>query len=391
MKITSVKGIALRCPCAPISDALSTSTARQALLVRVETDTGLYGLGEAFTYGTPLAVMKYLVENTLGPVIVGADPANIEELWNTMYLRTLAGGRRSMMMGAISGIDIALWDLLGKLEHKSVCELLGQCSDRVASYASAGFYAPGKDVDALRREFEGYLSMGYTDGKLKIGRNLDRTPAPLRYMANQDWAVSVDTDWKRIEAVRKVLGKGRLIVDTNASWTAEMTLANSGMLSRLGVDMIEEPIPFEDMEGFARLCRELPEEMQVIGCETQQGLAAFTAMVKAGALDIVQPDVGWAGGITEVRRIGQMAQDNGRKISLHCFGSAVLFAASLHVAAAMPNTESFESEENPNPLKTDITTKPFEADRHMSWYVPQGEGLGIDIDWEKLQCYTVTV
>ena len=149
MKITAIQGIMLRCTCSPISDALSTSTARQALLVKIETDAGLYGIGEAFTYGAPLKIMKYLVEEQLGPMLIGQDPAEIEKHWNTMYWRTIAHGRRSMTMGAISGIDIALWDLLGKAAHMPVCKLLGQHLDRVPSYASVGFYAPGKDLHKL--------------------------------------------------------------------------------------------------------------------------------------------------------------------------------------------------------------------------------------------------
>ena len=117
MKITAIRGIMLRCTCSPISDALSTSTARQALLVKIETDAGLYGIGEAFTYGAPLKIMKYLVEEQLGPMLIGQDPTEIEKHWNTMYWRTIAHGRRSMTMGAMSGIDIALWDLLGKAAH----------------------------------------------------------------------------------------------------------------------------------------------------------------------------------------------------------------------------------------------------------------------------------
>ena len=107
------------------------------------------------------------------------------------------------------------------------------------------------------------------------------------------------------------------------------------------------------------------------------------------AVDILQPDVGWAGGITECRKIGALAEASGRKISLHCFGSAVLFAASLQLAASMANTEMLESEENPNPLKDEIMKGRFEADEHMRFFVPQGDGLGIELDWERIGQYTI--
>ncbi|MCC8127544.1 MAG: mandelate racemase/muconate lactonizing enzyme family protein [Clostridiales bacterium] len=390
MKITAIKGIPLRCSCSPISDALSTSTARQALLVKIETDTELYGIGEAFTFGAPLVVMKYLVENQLGPMLVGEDPTNIEKCWNTLYIRTLAHGRRSMTMGAISGIDIALWDLFGKAVHLPVSRILGAVYDRIPAYASGGFYAPGKDLDGLREELENYKKQGYRDTKIKIGRNLDRIGLPLSYMGNQDCAVRVEDDYRRVELAKSIVGEGRLIVDTNASWDSFTALSRGRELSRLGVDWLEEPIPFEDLEGLQRISRELPE-LQIIGCETQQGSRNFETMIKMDTLDIVQPDIGWAGGFTECRKIGVLAEASGRKISLHCFGSAVLFAASLQLAASMANTEMLESEENPNPLKSDISVKPFEADEKMNFYVPDGDGLGIELDWEKMEKYTVSL
>lgn len=388
MKITAVKGIALRSACSPISDALSTSTARQALLVKIETDTELYGIGEAFTYGAPLAVMRHIVEEQLGPMLIGKDPGKIEEIWNTLYWRTLAHGRRSLTMGAISGIDIALWDLLGKAAHMPVSRLLGHHWDKIPSYASAGFYAPGKGIDGLRKEMEGYREQGYRDAKLKIGRNLDRPGAPLRYMADQACSVTVEEDYRRVEAVKEIFPDGRVIVDTNASWDSYTALTCGRELYKLGVCWLEEPIPFEDLEGLRRISRELPQ-LEIIGCETQQGVKNFETMVRMDAVDILQPDIGWAGGFTECRKIGALAEASGRKISLHCFGSAVLFAASLHLAASMANTEMLESEENPNPLKDDIMKGHFEADERMSFFVPEGDGLGIELDWEKIGQYTI--
>lgn len=390
MKITAVKGIPLSCACSPIGDALSTSTFRQALLVIVETDSSCYGIGESFTFGAPLAVMKHIVEMQLAPMIIGQDPSQIEMLWNTMYWRTIAHGRRSLVMGAISGIDIALWDLLGKMSHMPVCKLLGACSHKVPTYASGGFYGPDKGIDGLRAEMEGYIKKGYRNAKLKIGRNPDRPGSPLRYMANREWGVTEEEDIKRMEAVREILGIGRMIVDANASWDSGTALQMGRELGRLGVSWLEEPVPFEDLEGLGRISRELPHIL-IAGCETQQGLKNFETMVRLDAVDVLQPDIGWAGGFTECRKIGAMGEAAGRNISLHCFGSAVLFCASLHLAASMANTEMMESEENPNPLKSDLAEEPFEADGQMDFYVPQGDGLGIALDWTKVEKYTIMV
>ena len=384
MKITKVTGIALRVPCRPVADALTTSSARQALLVRVETDAGIEGIGEAFSFGAPLAAMQAILDAQLAPSLIGEDPLEIERLWQTLYWRTIANGRRSLTMAVLSGIDIALWDILGKAAHQPVCRLLGRYSDRVPSYASGGFYAEGKGVDGLKREIEGYLSRGYRDAKIKIGRTLDRPGAPLSYMANQACAVTPEEDFERVAAAKALLGSGLLIVDTNASWDSYLALSRGRELARLGVSWLEEPIPFEDLEGLQRISRELPQ-LQIIGCETQQGAANFATMIRMDALDIAQTDAGWVGGISETVKIGRIAAAAGRKISLHCFGSAVLFAASLHAAAAMANTERIESEENPNPLKTGLLKAPIEADEHMNFFVPQGDGLGIRLDWDKVE------
>ena len=207
-------------------------------------------------------------------------------------------------------------------------------------------------------------------------------------MANQACAVSVEEDYKRIEVAKQIVGSGKLLVDTNASWDAQTALSFAPELARLGVAWLEEPIPFEDIEGMKKLNAAVPQ-LHVIGCETQQGMKNFQHMAQEDAISIVQPDVGWAGGITECRKIGAMAQAMSKPISLHCFGSAVLFAASLHLAAALPNTEMMESEENPNPLKTDIMKGSFETDSQMSFFVPEGDGLGVDLDWSKMEKYVI--
>lgn len=387
MKITAIQGIMLRCSCEPVSDALSTSTARQALLVKIDTDSGIYGIGEAFTYGAPLPVMRYLVENQLGPMLIGKDPSLIEEHWNTMYWRTIAHGRRGLIMGAISGIDIALWDLLGKVLHKPVCDLLGRVSDRVPSYASGGFYGPGKDLDGLKRELEGYKNRGYRHMKIKIGRTKESTMAPLAYMSNQEWSVTYEEDCRRVEAAKAIVGEGKLLVDTNASWDCKTALSRGRELVRMGVDGLEEPIRFEDLEGMKQLTRELP--LQIIGCETQQGLMNFQVMAQQQAVDVLQPDVGWAGGISECRKIADMALGYGKTVSLHCFGSAVLLAASLHLSASVTNAGMIESEENPNPLKSELIRESFETDHEMNFLVPQGDGLGIQLDWKKVEKYVI--
>lgn len=386
MKITSVKGIQLRCPCEEIHDALSTSIARQAFLIRIETDKGIWGIGEAFSFGAPLNALQTLLDQQIAPIILEKEAENIEELWQTMYWRTLANGRRSLTMAIISGVDTALWDILGKAAHMSVSHLLGLAFQKIPTYASGGFYAPGKGLDGLRKELSSYRKKGYKDAKIKIGRT-SSNPF-LDYMDNKNDKVSEEEDWQRIQAAHEIMEDGMLMVDTNATWTADQVIQNAPKLQTYGVKIIEEPLPFEDVDGYRKIADAVPS-LVIAGCETQQGLKNFQNLLKENQIDILQPDVGWAGGISEVKKIGAAALAANKKISLHCFGSAVLFAASLQTAAAMSNTIAMESEENPNPLKTDILKTPFQTDPEMNFFVPDGPGLGIEVDWDHIEKYIV--
>ena len=355
MKITAVKTIGLRWECPVMSDAMSVCRARQALWIKIETDTEIYGIGEAFCYGSPLVIAKHIVEDQLAPAIIGEDPENIELLWQRMYWRNVPNGRTGLVMGCISGIDIALWDILGKAAKMPVSKLLGAHSDRVPAYASGGFYALGKDLDGLKKEVEGYLKKGYQDVKIKI---------------------------RRIAATRELVGpRGRVAADINAAWPVEAVLNAVRDFRSAGLSWLEEPILFEDEEGLKQLRTELME-IALMGYETTQGCKNFGRLLKENAMDIVQPDIGWGGGFSELRKIGLAAQSFSKPVSLHSFGSCVHFAASLQLAGSLPNTEAIESEENQNILKTGVLKTPFEHDEYMNFYVPQLPGLGIEIDWD---------
>lgn len=390
MKIVSVKAIGMRWECPVMSDAMSVCRVRQALWIKIETDKKITGIGEAFCYGSPLLIAKHIVEEQLAPAVIGEDPTDIELLWQKMYWRNVPNGRNGLVMGCISGIDIALWDILGKAAGLPVSKLLGAHQDKVPAYASGGFYAPGKDLDGLKREVEGYKKKGYRDIKIKIGRNPEITGNAVRYTQSKDFSVTYGEDMDRIRTVREIMGKeGRLAADINAAWPVEEVLRASDDFHKAGLNWLEEPILFEDVEGLKQIRRELLG-ISLMGYETTQGCRNFVNLMKENAMDIVQPDVGWGGGISELRKIGLAAQGFSKPVSLHSFGSAIHFAASLQLAAGFPNTEAIESEENDNFLKTGVLKTPFEHDEHMNFYVPQLPGLGIEIEWdavEKIQVF----
>ena len=182
MKIADIRTIALSCRVdPPYASAAGVQAQRGALLVEIETDDGTIGIGEAGLGGGATATV---IEKTLKPLLVGEDPLLIEGLWQKMFARTRQYGRRGVVMQAISGIDIALWDIAGKIAKMPVYRLLGACRDRVEAYASGGFYQEGKGVDGIAGEAEGYRARGFKGMKMKIGRN-PSTQTHLRQLLGQ--------------------------------------------------------------------------------------------------------------------------------------------------------------------------------------------------------------
>ena len=199
MKITDIKTIKLQYPYKTwIADGCGSCGARGAFLIFVETDTELCGIGEAATFGSSMDAMEFIVEKQLKPLLVEEDPTRIEYLYQKMVWNNWANGRKGLVLGAISGIDIALWDLLGKIAGLPICKLLGQVSDRVQAYASAGFYAEGKNLDMLQKEIEGYLDRGFTAFKMKIGRTSNNYKMRLRFMKNGEFYLTPEEDKARI-------------------------------------------------------------------------------------------------------------------------------------------------------------------------------------------------
>lgn len=391
MKIVSIKLFELKYQYEKdliVSDALATSTARQGLLLKINTDDGYYGIGEAWGYGNPTRIQRAIIEDQLTPMLIGEDPTKIEYLFQKMYWRTIAHGRRGIVMGAISGIDIALWDLLGKIAGLPVYKLLGGHNPKVSSYACGGFYANSKGVDGLRKEIQGWIDKGYQAFKIKVGRNNDNPALPIRYVANRNNAVSLDEDLTRVELLREMVGDKTIIVDFNASWDTATMKRAAKRLEAAQVNVIEEPYQFEDNNAYQEL-RTICPSAQIMGFETEQNEFNFSKIIDNNEVDILEPDIGWCGGFSTVKKIAYEAEAHFKPVSMHSFGSAIHFAASLQMAAALSNTFPIESETNFNPLRSDIMKVPFKIDKKMNFYASENPGLGIEIDWNKVATYQV--
>jgi L-alanine-DL-glutamate epimerase-like enolase superfamily enzyme len=381
MQIVDVRTIPLSYRCEkPYMSAAGAQAARSAVVVEVEADNGLVGIGEAGSAGGPLVSTQVVVEQELKPLLVGEDPLRIERLWQKMFWRTRQHGRRGIVMHAISGIDIALWDLAGKVAKLPVYRLLGAYRDKVEAYASGGFYQEGKGVSAIAEEAGHYIVQGYRAMKMKVGRNPSTQTNMREMLANSDMCVvSLDEDLARIEAVRKALGRdAKLMVDINCAWSPALAIQMGQAMAPYQLYWIEEPVATDDIRGSAEVARTLGTA--IAGYETEVGLYGFRELITQGAVDIVQPDIGWTGGFTECRRIAAFAQAYNIMVAPHAFSSALTLVASMHLLASLSNGLMLEFDQNPNALRQELLKEPITTDGQGFVTLPDRPGLGVELD-----------
>jgi L-alanine-DL-glutamate epimerase-like enolase superfamily enzyme len=387
MRIKDIRTIALSYKCEPpYASASGVQARRGALLVEIETDDGTIGIGEAGVGG---GVTATCIEKDLKPLLIGEDPLMIEGLWQKMFVCTRQYGRRGIVMNAISGIDIALWDIAGKVAGMPVYKLLGACRDRVEAYASGGFYQEGKGVDGIAGEAEGYRARGFKGMKMKIGRN-PSTGTHIRQVTGNAEFCEVDPseDLARIAAVRKALGpRAKLMVDVNCAWSPAFAIEMGREMAPYKLFWIEEPVMTDDIDGSARVADAL--DTAIAGYETEVSLTGFRELIQRGAVDIVQPDIAWTGGFSEGKRIAAFAQAHHRMVAPHAFGSAVLLMASLHYAASISNGLVLEWDQNPNGLRTDLLKHDWQLESDSTIKLPERPGLGVELDREAVDRYRV--
>jgi D-galactarolactone cycloisomerase len=387
MKIVDIRTIPLSYRCEPPYGSAGGMQARRgALLVEIETDERVVGIGEAGVGGGATAGV---IEKVLKPMLLGEDPLLIEGLWQRMFARTRQYGRRGVVMNAISGIDIALWDIAGKVARLPLYRLFGGCRDRVEAYASGGFYQEGKGVDELAGEAEGYRARGFKGMKMKVGRN-PSTGAHLRHLVDHAELCEVDPeeDIARVAAVRRALGpQAKLMVDANSAWSPSFAIEMGRAFEPYKLYWIEEPVATDDIAGSARVADAL--STPIAGYETEIGLYGFRELITRGAVDIVQPDIAWAGGFSECRRIAALAQAHHLMVAPHAFAGAVLLAAALHFIASIPNGLVLEFDQNPNGLRDELLKEPFRIETDGTIKLPERPGLGIELDRGAVERYLI--
>lgn len=347
-------------------------------LVLVHTDEGLSGIAEVDSVPSVIrAIVEAPRSHThamgLKEAIMGADPADVEGLWERMYDLTSYYGRRGAVIHAISAVDIALWDLRGKALGKSVGSLLGtQKRDRVLAYGTV--YPLGETPDEVRRNIDRGLKLG-----LKA----------IKIVADPFWRDDLDKTAGIIRAAREHVGPDiRLMVDAATAWTdADQGLPLMPIFKEYDFFWVEAPLPIDDLDGHARF--------QGFGVPIGGGDLGLTTRFEyeeafvRGKIDIAQPDVTMAGGITELMRISALAKRLGKRVVTHGYKSNITIAANLAFLSQHWADEPCEYSTSESPLRWQLTKEafPIEADGRIT--VPDAPGLGVSLDPATVEKYRI--
>ncbi len=388
MKITRVETICLHyeMPYA-LTYARGEYQEREALLIKVHTDEpGLFGWGEVAMWGGPWATSVAVIEKEIAPLIIGLDPRRPEYIWERVYQQTYYHGRKGILIACLSGIDIALWDILGRSAGQPVWRLLGGYARPLRTYASSGYYRREYSLDDLANDVDQARRDGFLGYKMKVGNIAGAIHAdtlhetPLR--------VSFDEDIARVRVVRKALGADLdLMCDATTSLDHKTAMAYADVFEELQVRWFEEPTQPENINGCAELARRT--RIPIAGFETETSKFNFAALMDAGAIQVVQPDVIQVGGITEARKIAAYAQMRHLLFSCKNYSTAVSLAACLNLLYALPNADYFECDMDPSPWRAEILNTPLYT-FEMGYVAPfDRPGLGLDINDEQLEKWRV--
>ena len=372
MKIAAIETFDLTCPLErPFGWSQGWLDQRSTTLVKVTTDDGLVGWGEG--------AAASLIDGLLAPLLIGQDPMDRAGLWERMFHALYNGNNAVGLAGsALSALDIALWDLAGKATGLPVCALLGgKVRDKVAVYATGLYYTEGEFPDRLLDEARGYVAAGFKGMKTKVG------------------GLSIAEDVARVKALREAIGPDiHLMVDANEAYNVTTAIRIGQKLADLDLVWFEEPVNAQDLDAYLEVKAALP--MAIAGGENLRTRYEFKPYLTRRAYDIVQPDIMHCGGITEMHRICAMANACGIQVNPHVWGSPVMIAATLHLAATLPpcpparNVQPYmqepvmEFDRTPSAIRQELCAVPFDQEDSFV-RVPTGPGLGIEVDEEVVE------
>ncbi len=347
---------------------------RGAMLVEIEAEDGTTGWGEAFG---PARLTAAVVQH-YRPRLIGADAMATEAIWQDLYNSLRDHGQKGLPIEALSAVDIALWDLKGKLLGLPVHRLMGEpLRQRVQAYAT-GFYRKrgGQFLDNLVAEAHQRVGEGFGAIKLKLG-------------------FGIDDDIALCHAVRAAVGPGiGIMVDANHAYDATAAIRLGRRIEELDIAWFEEPVPPEDLAGYAEVKAAL--RIPIAGGEAEFTRWGFRPLIAGRLVDVLQPDICAAGGLSETRKIADMASAFGVRVNPHVWGTGVGLAAALQLLAVLPHNPPglhpleplLEFDQSEHPIRMAVLNAPI-VQRDGWVRIPEGPGLGIEIDRAALEQFRV--
>jgi D-galactarolactone cycloisomerase len=349
--------------------ARALTAERGCALLEVETEDGVVGIGEA--WGPARATAGYL--EAIKAAYVGRELYERELIWSDIICRRYHLGLQSQLTACASGINMAIYDALGKTLGLPLCKLLGgHGRDRIPVYASDG-YLTGDPANQLPAQLERIDGQGFAATKFKIGLN-------------------PKSDEERVRLARRILGDDMLLlVDANGNYTVDLALESMRRIASYDIHFYEEPLPPQDFRGYEILGSRAP--IPVATGEALYTVWDFARLIEARAVDVVQPDFTLCGGLDQARGIALLCQLHNVRFSPHVWGSAVGLAAAVHFVAALPaypHTDNVpapclvEYDVGDNPLRDELLTTPLRP-VNGRLAVPEGPGLGVELDPEAIK------
>jgi L-alanine-DL-glutamate epimerase-like enolase superfamily enzyme len=348
-------------------------------VIRVETDEGVVGISEVESLADAVQAIIYAQPAHskawgLRELLIGRDPSKPEDLWNLMYESTCYVGRRGLMMHAIGGLDIALWDIAAQIQGVPIHQLLGGARrDRVEAYGT--IYPMARTESGVRRQVEDAMS------RLRLRH--------LKFAADPWWVEDLTFLARLLRAARETLGKeGKLIVDAALSYpTAEEGLKLVPILREVGVLFLEAPLPLDDIEGHARMAQAgIPLGVGDLGLTHAD---EFIEAMDRGGASICQPDITSVGGFTGILKVAEAARQRGKRVITHGYKTNIEIAANLHFLANHWAAEPLEYSTSNSPIRWETTRESIVVDEDGMVAIPQTPGLGVHLNEEAIRRYSV--
>lgn len=377
--ITAIKTHHLQCQLdQPFGFSQWTYHQRNNLIVEIIDDSGVIGWGEC--YG-PSVVTQSAITSFYSPLILGLDPLKNEAIWQHMWRSSLDFARKGIMMGAMSGIDMALMDLKGKLSNLSVSELMGgRLRSEIPCYATGMYFKnmPEQDlIEQIVEEAHSYVQQGYKNLKIKIGKN-------------------IAFDEKLITRMRESFPSIRLMADSNHAYDLKEATRIGQRLEEHDYYWFEEPLSPNHMAQFRQLSDRL--NVPLATGETEQTRWGFQDLLSLGGVQFVQPDIAYCGGPSEALKIRSIASSHGVNVVPHAWGTMLNLAAATHFIAssyiepgrAENMSAMLEVDRTPNPMRDEMYSKAIIIENGVA-KVPTTPGLGVEPDRALMKNYTVNI